>query len=221
MKYLTGILLILICTQPCLWARDFFFLATEDHHFENPANWYPAYPGTKITPEDKITVMADVNFSGYNLHVAGIMEIMLNATVHSPDGSIIIRKHGLLDNNGKLLVDRVSNYGKLYNRLAAVVHIYTYEAFSGAHTYNGYSATFRTISHLVNQGRFDNYSDCISGSDLKNTSIFNQIRHSQLQVTGELVLAPGSTFQKSQESTVFLRSGEFIPTQRKHHGIFR
>ena len=221
MKYLISILTFFIIFQPGLWAKDFFFLATEDNHFENPANWYPAYPGAKITSDDKITVMADANFSGYNIHVEGILEIMLNATVHSPNGSIIIKENGLLDNNGKLLVDRVSNYGKLYNRLSAVVHIHTYEAFSGAHTYNGYSATFRTISHLVNQGRFDNYSDCITGSDLKNTSIFNQIRHSQLQVTGALVLAPGSTFQQSRESTVFLRSGEFLPTQRKHHGIFR
>lgn len=196
-------------------ANDYFFLATEDHLFENPANWFPHYPGTQVQEGDKVTIMADVSFAGYNLDVKGVLEVMLDARIHSPDGSIIIRKGGLLDNNGKILVEEVNNYGRLYNRIASIVHIYSYIAFSGSHTHNAYSAIFRTISSLINKGRFDNYSSCIAGTFFKNMAEFNQIRESQLDVSGDILLTPGSVFKQSSKSVVYvgMQDKVIVPSQ--------
>ncbi|MEL6674268.1 MAG: hypothetical protein AAFR61_18825 [Bacteroidota bacterium] len=203
MRFITIISFLLVLIPWDGFAKEFYFLGMEDRHYENPANWYPAYPGSKIAKGDKVVIMADVNFGFYDISVGGIMEIAMNAQMHSPQGKIMIQPEGLLDNNGQLMVEIVENNGQFFNRIAATSHLHTYVAHPGAHTYNGYSAIFRTIGPLVNGGRFDNYSACISGSDFTNTATFHQVRQSRLTVAGDMFLSPDCTFTQSADSRIY------------------
>jgi hypothetical protein len=150
----------------CLWitgvsnltAREYYFMAREDHFYENPANWFPAYPGAHITAEDKVIIYADAYFQGYNLEVDGICEVALGIVVRSADGTIVIRESGLVDNSGELFVSRIENFGRLYNRISAMIHIYDYMAYPGSFTCNFFSASFLALTSLVNEGHFDNYN---------------------------------------------------------------
>lgn len=213
-KILSILLLIQICSVSA-FATDYFFLANEDHFYENPSNWYPAYPGTHVKAADRIVILTDVNYTGFDLEVDGIMEVMLGAKITSADGAITIHKQGELDNDGELLVASIFNYGKLNNRFSAVVHVHDFVAYNGAFTHNAYSASFRTINNLTNEGRFDNYSSCFAGRDFRNEAVFNQNRHSLLDVSGELVMAPGSTLTQSRQSSIYQGMSNKIPLHEK------
>lgn len=189
-------------------AKDFFFMAQEDNYYENPANWYPSYPGVNIEKGDRVVLMTDANLNGYNIEVAGIFELQLGATLTSSNGELIIKAGGLLDNDGSVLVAGIVNHGQLYNRQSATVNIHQYFAHSSAHTHNSYSAQFTINKTLVNEGRFDNYGRCRIEQDLTNIAIFNQINRSELEIAGDLLLVPGCTFNQSQKSTLSFGSAE-------------
>lgn len=198
-------------------AEDFFFLASEDYLYENPANWHPAYPGTEIQEGDKVVVMSDVFFTGYDIKVEGEFKVMLGARVSSSKGSLRISENGQIDNEGEILVNQVENFGKVVNRISATLNVHDYIAHPGAHTHNSLKATFKTLGSLINNGKFDNYSICAAGQTFENTSVFNQIRDSRLNIEGEMLLSPGSEFNQSDKSTTFL--GE-VPVHDKIDQMF-
>ncbi|MEM7371489.1 MAG: hypothetical protein AAF587_22945 [Bacteroidota bacterium] len=181
-------------------------MAQEDHYYENPANWYPSYPGVKIAKDDRVVLMTDANANGYDIVVEGVLEIQLGAILSSSDGNLIIKAGGLLDNDGSVFVKELTNYGQVYNRQSAEINIHEYIAHTGAQTHNSYSATFTTIKTLVNEGRFDNYGHCKIEQTLTNVAVFNQINRSELEVAGDLQLLPGCTFNQSQKSTLSVKS---------------
>ncbi|MDX2249657.1 MAG: hypothetical protein SF052_22935 [Bacteroidia bacterium] len=182
------------------FGTDYFFQAVEDHLYENPANWLPAYPGTKIKVGDQVLLMEDVNFVGFDIEVKGVVEVGLGVTVISGENGFVIAETGTLDNAGEVLVKDIKNYGRVHNRIAARIHLFTFHAFKGAFTHNSKSAYFITLSDLENQGRFDNYGTCKAGNDFRNHAIFHQIKYSNLDVRGTIFLAPGSVFTHSPET---------------------
>ncbi|GAB4402339.1 MAG: hypothetical protein OHK0039_00220 [Bacteroidia bacterium] len=185
-----------------LSAADFYFLATEDHYFENPANWYPSYPGTQVSAGDRMILFTDTYFQGFDLHIDGTLELKIGAELYSRDGAVVISRTGLLDNDGTVLVHRVDNHGRVRNRISANIHLHEYTAHPGAHTYNACAASFTTSANLINEGQFDNYSHCQTGENLYNRAVFNQNLHSRLDVAGELVLVPGSVLRESEASSI-------------------
>jgi hypothetical protein len=187
----TSLLIWFLVSFFSLRAEDYFFLALEDSYYENPANWFPAYPGDQISDSNRVVLMADASFGSYDIHIAGSMEITLGVRLHSALGSLQVMPSGTLDNQGSLMVMRIKNYGTLYNRLSALIYLYEYIAYDGAITQNACSAVFETIAHIENSGRFDNYSRCIAGSDFSNSCIFNQIYASRLEVSGRTLLSTG------------------------------
>lgn len=208
MKFSVIFSLLCIVCLPVLevQAKDFFFMAQEDHYYENPANWYPSYPGVHISKEDRVVLMTDANANGYDIVVEGVLEIQLGAILTSSYGNLIIQAGGLLDNDGSVLVNKITNKGQVYNRQSATINIHDYIAHAGAQTHNSYSATFTTIKSLINEGRFDNYGHCKSEQNLTNVAVFNQINRSELEVAGDLQLIPGCTFNQSQKSTLSVKS---------------
>ncbi|MEZ4825239.1 MAG: hypothetical protein R3C61_02940 [Bacteroidia bacterium] len=181
---------------------DYFFRATEDHLYENPANWIPAYPGTEIAKGDRVVLLDDVNFVGFDIQVNGKLEIGMGVSVISGENGFVVNENGTIDNWGEILVSHIENYGKVYNCIAARIYLKTFRAFRGAFTYNAHSSLFATISDLENQGRFDNYGECKTGNDFLNHAIFYQVRYANLDVRGNMILAPGSVFTHSPQSTV-------------------
>ncbi|MEM7657758.1 MAG: hypothetical protein AAF399_16625 [Bacteroidota bacterium] len=196
-----SLLLLLACFPS--FGKDYFFMAQEDHFYANPANWFPAYPGTHIDADDKVVLMEDATIDGFSLQVEGTLEIGMEATLQSRQGEIIISPRGTFNNAGEVYIAGIINGGILNNRHGAQIHIHQFVAQLGAITHNAASAAFVTLAELVNQGRFDNYGLCRIGRDFKNLATFNQISSSQLKVAGELHLKPGSTFYRSQESEVY------------------
>lgn len=205
MKFIGICWLVLVWSAAPAWGTDYFFLAQEDHYYANPANWYPAYPGHQIGPEDRVFLLTDVYYRGFTLEVAGTLEVELGAEIISADGGIRILPTGLLDNDGTLMVRDITNQGRLHNRLSAVIHVHRYRALPASHTHNACAATFVALDHLVNEGQFDNYAHCEAGRSFYNLAVFNQLSQSRLDVRGELVLAPESTLRQAQGSRIYQR----------------
>jgi len=213
MKKFIIITILLTLVQIAAKAKDYYFLASEDYFYENPANWYPSYPGTEVAADDQVVIMSDVYFTGYDLKVAGKLKVMLGAKMSSAEGNVIIAEGGSMDNEGEILVNQVENRGIFINRISAVFHVNDYFARSGAVTNNSLKAQFTTIGNLINEGRFDNYSQCTAGKNFENHSVFNQIRNSQLEISGEILLSSEGELNQSTNSAILLGSNAKVPVQ--------
>jgi hypothetical protein len=172
-------------------AQRFFFLGIEDKYYENPANWYPAYPGIASSAGDTLVIMDDMAFGAFPLELGGFLQICMGVRVHSAGGGIKVKASGQIENQGELLVRYISSSGKVVNSLGASLQVFDYHALAGATTFNAASAVFCTLASLVNEGRFDNHSRCVAGSDFSNRSAFYGVCHSLLDVRGNIILAPG------------------------------
>lgn len=181
---------------------DYFFQAVEDHLYENPANWLPAYPGTDISAGDRVVLMENVSFIGYDIRVNGKLEIGMGVSLISGENGLLVSKTGVVDNSGEIFVKYIESSGRIANQIAARIHLFNFHAFEGATTYNSASAIFTTLIDLENQGRFDNYGVCKAGNDFRNHALFYQIRYANLDVRGNIILAPGSVLTHSPQSTV-------------------
>lgn len=202
------ILLTILVSHNFLCAEDYYFLASKDNLYENPENWFPSYPGTKIGKNDRIVIYSDVYLADFHLHVSGKLEIRLGCSINSSRGIIYIQPGGALSNCGKLYVNALENHGAVYNEVAGEILINEYVAHDGAITQNALSAKFTTLGNLTNYGRFDNYSYCMAGSDFENRAIFNQNHTSKLMVTGKILLRPGSILNRSQNSRIIRKETE-------------
>jgi|GEM_PF-3443825 len=196
--YLLLTTLVLLATQG--FATEYFFTGEYDEIYENPANWYPAYPGTELGADDKIFFQADASFAGYDIVIEGTLEITIGARIFSRENGIIIKHTGIIQNGGELLVHQIENYGKLSNSISARLDVTNYLAHDGAFTHNGASATFICSDRVINEGVFNNYSICDFRGSFNNKSIFNQIRASVLKVAGTMLFWPDSKLNESTQS---------------------
>ncbi|MEM6261691.1 MAG: hypothetical protein AAGI38_04215 [Bacteroidota bacterium] len=211
MRTIFSILLATLLIYPSfVSAKDYFFLGTEDQSYENEENWYPEFPGKKIRLGDRVIIQADMNFERTNLLVEGELNVELGAMLHSGSGSVIIKPFGALSNHGSISVYGVINYGKFENNVAAMVVIERYLAHESATTNNLMSARFITAHHIINKGVFNNYSYCEVGGNFKNTSVFNQINNSELDVSGIMIEMPGARLNQSAESVARIGDAETL-----------
>ncbi|MEZ4773060.1 MAG: hypothetical protein R3D00_07750 [Bacteroidia bacterium] len=181
---------------------DYFFQAVEDHLYENPANWLPTYPGAEVRTGDRVVLMENVSFVGYDIVVNGYLEIGMGVSLISGENGLLVSNTGTVDNSGEILVKYIESSGRIANQIAARIHLFNFHAFEGAITHNSASATFVTLLDLENQGRFDNYGICKAGNDFRNHAFFYQIRYANLDVRGNIILSPGSVLTHSPQSTV-------------------
>ncbi|MEO0471546.1 MAG: hypothetical protein AAF206_18090, partial [Bacteroidota bacterium] len=137
------------------------------------------------------------------------------------DAGITVESGAIVDNAGELLVDWIHNEGNLYNRSRAKTSLDRYETTLEAFTYNFVEGQFETITLLDNEGRFDNSGICVVRGDFRNTAVFNQIRTSSMEVSGDLVLSPGSILNQSEESDFYLVKGKRISIREKLAVIFQ
>jgi len=166
---------------------EYIFSSVEDNLYENPANWEPEYPGTKIKKDDKIVVQDDAFFMGYDIEIDGTLEIAISAKLHSTGNNLVIRPSGKVLNEGILSVNTVENHGVLDNSLSATANLHHYRAYEYALTSNRMSADFVITESLVNEGTFNNYSSCTVGKKFVNTSSFNPMSQSVLTVKGTVL----------------------------------
>ena len=182
-------------------ATDYYFQATEDHLYENPHNWSPAYPGTTIENTDRVFVLEDVFFTDYQLEVSGELVIQLGVKAFSLQG-VQVSAIGRVVNEGEIVVDHIHNRGMFINRLNALVHVRDFVTYSNGYTQNLAHSEVKAQGRLLNLGRFDNYGKCETGKFFENRSEFNLLSKSQLANKGEYVLVAGSHFNQSRQSRV-------------------
>ncbi|MEM6262128.1 MAG: hypothetical protein AAGI38_06435 [Bacteroidota bacterium] len=168
-------------------ATTYYFLGVEDGLYENPANWQPGYPGTFISPKEKVIIQESVSFTGYDLEVAGKLKIGPGAELFSSRNTLRIASTGYVVNDGELKVHQIENEGKLDNSLAAEIDLYEFRAGPKAITRNAQSARFVTLGNIYNEGVFQNYSYCSIGGELDNRATFSQLSNGQLIVQGKPV----------------------------------
>ena len=197
-KILLLLPILLFSMANTLTAANYYFMATEDHNYVNPENWYPAYPGSEIEKNDSVFILEDVYVRGINLEVKGVMSIEWGVKVLAR--SLSISEGASLVNFGKIIAEKINNFGSISNKIAGSINLSNYSAYTTAQTYNGGSSKFITTKGLVNEGRFDNYGSCVVGSYFENRAVFNQLKTSQLRVLGQYLLADGSTLYQSRYS---------------------
>lgn len=186
------------------FAKEYHFLATEDNLYINPANWYPAYPGTEIAAGDLVKIEADMLFQGFQVNLQGEMEVSLGAEITSSDGEFIIHPTGILTNAGAIRIRGIRNFGQFTNKLSAETHLSFFSAHRHALTSNMTSADFITTGDAVNVGTFNNYGHCAIGNDLINMeqSVFNQMQHATLVVRGTVQTSAEARVNESPESSI-------------------
>ncbi len=204
-----------------LEGKEFFFLALEDEAYENPANWYPSYPGINIHEGDTISILADVYLKGYHLYIYGQLEVQLGITIHLLGGNVLIREGGVIQNGGRIIADKIENYGYLNNTLSAEINVHEYVAKPGSRTFNASSAKFITIKQFYNLGIFNNYNYCLAGDIFRNYSLFRQGRDSMLEINGKMFLSNDSIIFLSRDSNIKLGDGLLLPSERFPRNIFR
>lgn len=187
-------------------AEEYFFLASEDYYYENPANWFPSYPGTEISEDEEVVIMSDVYINGFDLKVAGKLKVTLGVKISSVKGNLYVQEGGELDNEGEILVNQVKNQGMLINRISATFYVNDYHALTGAITNNSLNAQFITVANLVNEGTFHNYSHCKAGKTFVNRASFYQTKNSQLEIAG--VIMPEGEFDALIEAPAPMAGAE-------------
>lgn len=164
--------------------QHYFFTATEDNFYENPANWEPEYPGTLIESDTRIVIQDMAYLTGFDLEVKGLLEVVMGASLYSDQNDIFLSQEGKLDNHGEIIVDKIHNNGLIFNQMGAKVHVKSLSLNQSGSVQNLRSANFIVIDSLVNQGHFLNYSYCAAG-ELYNHAQFHQIRGSELHIDGK------------------------------------
>lgn len=171
---------ILYPTNP----EHYVFSPIEDHLWENPANWYPEFPGFPITRNQYVMIEGDVCFTGFDMLVWGVIHLGMGSRIFSPDGKIQVHAGGKLINNGEIVVTSIENQGLIQNNLSAMIDIESFQCLDGGFTHNARSALFTVRNSIVNQGVFNNYSLCTIGNQFINEATFNQMPHAELRVNG-------------------------------------
>ncbi len=165
----------------------YLFSPIEDHLLENPANWYPDFPGLPIARNQHVMIEGEACFTGFDLQVAGAVHISIGSSIFSPNGKILVLAGGELINNGEIMVASIENQGLIQNNLSATIDIGSFQCLDGGFTHNARSALFTVSNSIVNQGVFNNYSLCTIGKQFINEATFNQMPDAELRVNGTKV----------------------------------
>lgn len=211
------LLLISFSTQ----ATVYTFTAEEDHLFENPANWYPAFPGTTIAPFDHWVIEGEMYVSAEVIRVEGNLQIGMQGALIRTEyhKRIEIALGGILDNAGKGILNQIELEGNLFNRRSCTLSVEELQAKPTALTQN--YGILNVEQQLHNEGRFDNYFSCIVLGDFRNLAVFNQIRQARLEVSGEIFFQPGCVLTQSSESKIFVGREEKIAIHDQLAAIFQ
>ena len=172
--------------------KEFYFSPNEDNFYHNPANWSPSYPGTVIGEDSKIILQGVVQMPDFDLEIAGTMQVIMDATVFSSRGDIIIKSVGTLQNEGEIMVNSIENWGTVTNNVSASINVHHYTAHPESKTHNLKSAAFVASQRVSNEGKFDNYSYCSVGEEFnnKNDAVFNQMGNGRLIIKGKWLNMP-------------------------------
>jgi hypothetical protein len=200
MKNLPIYLLFLICNIHLSVAKTYFFLGNEDNLYENPANWSPNYPGTKVLAGDKLYIQSDVNFDGFNIEVEGLLDIEYGAGLYSTGNGIIIRKTGNVLNNGEINIRFIENFGtyeNAYNTIIKKYYGYKYGLLN-----NSISALFTAKENFTNQGILHNYYNLSILGNLNNFGEIYMHNEANLTVSGNFVESITSEVKKSNNCKV-------------------
>lgn len=168
-------------------STHYLFSPIEDHLFENPANWYPDFPGLSIARNQYVMIEGDACFTGFDLQVSGVIHIGIGSRIFSPNGKIQVHAGGKLINNGEVVVASIENQGFIQNNFSATIDIESFQCLDGGFTHNARSALFTVSNSIVNRGVFNNYSLCTIGKQFLNEATFNQMPHAELRVNGTIV----------------------------------
>lgn len=198
MKKLPIFLLLFACNVYFGIAKTYFFLGNEDNLYENPSNWSPSYPGTKVLAGDKLYIQADVNFEGFNLEVEGLLDVEYGAGLYSPDNGIIIRKTGNLLNNGDINIRFIENFGTYENVYSTTIKKYYGCKYSEMN--NSISALFSVKEKVTNEGIIHNYNNMAILGNLENFSEIYLHNQANLTVSGNLVESIVSEVKMSANS---------------------
>lgn len=198
MKKLPIFLLLLVCNIYLGVAKTYFFLGNEDNLYENPANWSPTYPGTKILAGDKLYIQADANFDGFNLEIEGLLDIEYGAGLYSSDNGIVIHKTGSVLNNGEINIRFIENFGtyeNAYNTMIKKYYGYKYSIMN-----NSISALFSIKENCINQGILHNYNNVTILGNLNNFSEIYLHNQANLTVSGSFIESITSEVKRSNNS---------------------
>ncbi|MEL6652802.1 MAG: hypothetical protein AAFQ87_18525 [Bacteroidota bacterium] len=212
--------LLLLITLP-LHATVYTFTAAEDHLFENPANWYPAFPGTVVKPFDHWVIEAVMYVSVEKIRVEGNLQIGMQGALVGTDfhQTVEVPLGGIIDNGGKAIFKRIELDGNLFNRRSC--------RFSIDYLWARETALTQNYGHLAigerfqNEGRFDNYLECEVLGDFRNLAVFNQIRQARLEVSGDIFFQPGCVLTQSAESEIYVGREEKVAIHEQLAAIFQ
>ncbi|MEM6343793.1 MAG: hypothetical protein AAF927_07925 [Bacteroidota bacterium] len=218
-RILTGLPILLLCLTA--QATVYTFTVVEDHLFENPANWYPAFPGTTIAPFDHWVIEGEMYVSAAVIRVEGNLQIGMQGALIATDyhKGIEVALGGIIDNGGKTLVKQIDLEGNLFNRRSCRFSVEKLLAKPTALTQN--YGNLEVEEQFRNEGRFDNYFSCTVRGDFRNLAVFNQIRKARLVVAGEIFFQPGCVLTQSAESEIYVGREEKIAIHEQLAAIFK
>lgn len=173
--------------NPDLGLTEYYFSPIEDNFYENPTNWMPEYPGTKIEAGEKVVIQGLAYITHYNLEILGEMQVSMDGMLFSSDGNVLIGQGGKIFNEGELVLNQIDNAGELNNQMSASINVHELITQIDAVTTNRQSASIVVNKRLLNKGSFDNYGQCSVQLDFDNQAEFNQIRGGELLVKGNEV----------------------------------
>jgi hypothetical protein len=165
--------------------QAYYFSPTEDYFFENPANWRPSYPGTQIPAGARVMIHDRVCFGTYPIRLAGVMELSLEATLYSAQGSLHILPGGKLINHGDLMAARLDNGGQLLNELSGEIFVHEYQNSPESITWNQPGGQITVSRSWVNRGEMQNYGICFARLDFRNEAELVQAPRAEFYVRGE------------------------------------
>ena len=96
--------------------KEYYFSPTEDNFYENPSNWIPEYPGTKIQPGSKIVIQGLAYVTHYDLEILGEVHVPMDGMLFSSEGNLRVLKGGKILNEGELVLNAIDNEGELHNQ---------------------------------------------------------------------------------------------------------
>jgi len=165
--------------------EEFYFAPISDHHYANPANWKPSYPGTLIKGHQRIHIQGEAYLPFYDLEVEGSMNLGLDASLLGPEGKIWIKKGGEVQNHGKILLESMVQEGKLCNNFTGSIDLDDFETRHSSQTFN-LSGGHMVVNHsFYNRGNFRNYGDFKAKNQFKNASDFHQSQGGKLTIKGK------------------------------------
>ncbi|MEM6263552.1 MAG: hypothetical protein AAGI38_13655 [Bacteroidota bacterium] len=133
MKYFILLLLGAAMSFPMnLTAQEYYFLALEDCQYDNPANWYPVYPGEYVQPGTKVVIQEDASLGSIELEVDGELIISPGSMLSAHKGSIQVNPNARLTNHGMLMAKTLHNQGAMHNGQHSYMLLVAYYGYKNA-----------------------------------------------------------------------------------------